>query len=98
MGLPLARQPSALAAGPPILGAPHFPGTFLGVLGVLFVLAKALVPRSGPRLPRPLARAIRFQPLPVGGPPARNAIFQRADQDQQDSQDLQDMASECLRI
>ena len=55
---------SPLATGPPILGAPHFPGTFLGVLEVLFVLAKAPVPRSGlaptpatsPRLPNwPLA-------------------------------------------
>ena len=31
----------------PIPGAKHLSGTFLGVLGVLFVLAKALVPRSG---------------------------------------------------
>ena len=38
---------SPLATGPPILGAPHIPGTFLGVLEVLFVLAKAPVPRSG---------------------------------------------------
>ncbi len=54
--LPLAYQSTALAiglsihglaTGLPTLGAPHLLGTFLGVLGVLFVLAKALLPRSG---------------------------------------------------
>ena len=45
------------------------------------------------RLPRPPARAIHFQPLPVDGPPARNFIFQWADQDTQDTQDTQDVAS-----
>ena len=74
----------------------------------MFVLAKALAPRSGQvpapaigKLPghRPSAYpghrpvAIHSQPLPVDGPPARHFIFQWADQDRQDSQNPQDMAS-----
>ena len=35
-------------------------------------------------------------PLEVGGPPERDSIFQRANQDRQDSQDLQDMAIRML--
>ena len=73
-------------------GAPHLTGTFLGVLGVLGVLAGALVQRSGHVPHLPPARAIRSQPLPVHGPPARIAIFRRAGQDRQDAQDDQDMA------
>ena len=73
-------------------GASRLTGTFLWVLDVLGVLARALVQRSGhvPRLPS--ARAIRSRPPPVHGPPARIAIFRRAGQDRQDSQDAQDMA------
>ena len=75
-----------------VVGAWCLTGTFLWVLGVLGVLAGALVWRSGhvPRLPS--ARAIRSRPPPVHGPPARIAIFRRAGQDRQDSQDAQDMA------
>ena len=93
----MRRQMAAFpVTGPPILGAPHFLGTVLGVLGVLFVLAKALVPRSG-QAPTPATGPCHHsQPLPVDGPPARHFIFQRADQDRQDSQDLQDMASRML--
>ena len=83
-----------------VVGAWCLTGTFLWVLGVLGVLAGALVWRSGhvPRLPS--ARAIRSRPPPVHGPPARIAILRRAGQDRQDSQDAQDMApgAWCLAL
>ena len=62
-------------------GGLHLTGTFLGVLGALGVLAGALVQRSGHGPHLPPARAIRSQPPPVHGPPARIAIFRRAGQD-----------------
>ena len=61
------------ATGPPILGAPRLLGTFLGVLGVLFVLAKALVPRSGPAP----ASAIGPRLSPAKRPCAYSAIGPR---------------------